>query len=82
MNFFPSFPLSLSPFALFGLTLLFGLIGGELTRRNRFLPTLLGYLIVGFLVGPACFHLIDPAALIDLNIFVDIAFFSNTFKNF
>lgn len=73
MNFFPHFPLSLSPFTLFGLTLLLGLIGGELTRRNRYLPTLLGYLIVGYLVGPSGFHLIDPAALIDLNIFVDIA---------
>lgn len=73
MQFLPHFPLRLNPVALFGLTLLLGLIGGEIARRSRILPTISGYIAVGFLVGPGALDIVTPSLLANARIFVDVS---------
>lgn len=73
MDFSPHFPIHLNPIALFGITLLLGLIGGRLARLTRILPAISGYIAVGFLVGPNGFNIVTPSLLSDAGFFVDIA---------
>lgn len=73
MYFFPHFPLQLTSFELFGFVILLGLIGGELAKRFRFLPKISGYILSGFLAGPACFNAINQSALGNLHILVNIS---------
>lgn len=73
MYFLPHFPIEVNPVALFGLTLLLGLIGGEIARRTRLLPRISGYIAVGLLVGPSGFNIVTPTLLADARIFVDIS---------
>lgn len=51
-----------NPFVLFGVLLLVGLVAGELARRAR-LPTITGFLVIGFLLGPGVAGVLDPALL-------------------
>lgn len=73
MHFLPHAPLHANPIVLFGITLLLGLLGGELARMSRVLPRISGYIAVGFLVGPSGFNFASRSALADASIFVDIA---------
>ncbi|EKD70581.1 MAG: transmembrane protein [uncultured bacterium] len=73
MNFLPSFPLQLNVIALFGITLLLGLIGGELAKRIRFLPRISGYIAIGFLLGPGGFNIVSQSVLVTARLFVDIS---------
>lgn len=73
MHFLPTFPLHVNPVTLFGLTLMLGLIGGEVAKRIPFLPTISGYIAVGFLVGPDAFKIVTPSLLANARIFVDIS---------
>jgi Kef-type K+ transport system membrane component KefB len=58
---------------LFGLTILLGMLGGEIARRSKFLPIISGYIAVGFLVGPGGFDIVTPTLLSYARIFVDVA---------
>lgn len=73
MNFLPHFPLHVNPIALFGLTLLLGLVGGEIASRSKLLPRISGYIFVGFLVGSGGFDIVNPSLLANARIFVDIS---------
>ncbi|MGE3921270.1 MAG: cation:proton antiporter, partial [Gammaproteobacteria bacterium] len=73
LHFIPKFPLSLTAIVLFGLTLLLGLMGGELAKRMRFLPRISGYIAIGFLLGPGGFNIVTPSILITTRMFVDIS---------
>jgi Kef-type K+ transport system membrane component KefB len=75
MSFFSHFNFSvpLNSLTLFGLTLLLGLIGGELAARSRFLPRISGYIAVGFLAGPSGLNIINSSVLMNAHIFVDIS---------
>ena len=73
MHFLPPFPIHFNPIVLFGLTLLLGLLGGEIAKATRLLPRISGYIAVGFLVGPNGFNIATPSALADASFFVDIA---------
>jgi hypothetical protein len=73
VHFLSQLNLHFNPLTLFGLILLLGLIGGEITRLTRFLPRISGYIAIGFLVGPGVFNFVTPSVLIDIRIFVDIA---------
>jgi Kef-type K+ transport system membrane component KefB len=72
LGFLPSPPFELSYPLLFGALLVAGMLGGELARVAR-LPRILGYVLVGFLIGP----LVQAAHLRPLieeaRIFVDLA---------
>ena len=73
MDLFPHFPLRLNSTAIFGLTLILGLIGGELAKRTRIFPVISGYIIIGFLVGPGGFNIANTSVLATTRIFVDIS---------
>ena len=63
----------LNSITLLGVTLLLGLIGGEIAKRIYFLPQIFGYIFVGFLIGSGGFNLINQSALISTRIFIDIS---------
>lgn len=73
MNYLPSFPLQLDVITIFGITLLLGLIGGELARRIPFFPRISGYIAIGFLLGRGGFNIINPSMLATSKLFVDIS---------
>jgi Kef-type K+ transport system membrane component KefB len=73
MNFLPSFPLQFNVISLFGITLLLGLIGGELARRIPLLPRISGYIAIGFLLGPGGLNIISHSVLLNTRLFVDIS---------
>lgn len=69
--FHPSF--ELNPMILFGVILLLGLIGGEITKLSRFLPRITGYIVIGFLAGPAGLNIINQTILENTSLFIDIS---------
>jgi Kef-type K+ transport system membrane component KefB len=73
MHFIPHYPIHFNPVVFFGLTLLLGMLGGELAKATRILPRISGYIAVGFLAGPNGFNIATPPALADASFFVDIA---------
>lgn len=73
MSFLPKFPLHLNSVTLLGLTLLLGLIGGEVVKRIRFLPQISGYIAVGFIVGSGGFNIVNQSILANAHLFVDIS---------
>ncbi len=66
-------PLRIGSTILFGLILLLGLLGGELAKKIRFLPRIFGYIVIGFLIGPAAFNIVDPSILEQSRLFIDIS---------
>jgi Kef-type K+ transport system membrane component KefB len=71
-SFLPSLPLELSYPLLFGVLLVAGMMGGELVRFMK-LPRILGYVLVGFVIGPFA-EMMGLQLLIDeARIFVDLA---------
>jgi Kef-type K+ transport system membrane component KefB len=72
-SFFPHYPFALNPLLLFGLLLLAGLAGGELARRLARLPRVVGYVVVGMVLGAGGLNFLDESAVRDAWIFVDMA---------
>jgi len=72
-EFLPAWPPAANSFALFGLVLLAGLIGGRVAAMTRVLPAITGYIITGFLLGPGVLGWLTDAALDDARIFADIS---------
>lgn len=71
LDFLPSFPLQLSYPLLFGVLLVAGMMGGEAARVLR-LPRVIGYVLIGFLLGPFAQAIsFDPIE--EVRIFVDLA---------
>jgi Kef-type K+ transport system membrane component KefB len=72
LAFLPSLPLHLSYPLLFGVLLVAGMMGGELARLMR-MPRIIGYVVVGLIVGPLA-RTAGMGLLIDeARIFVDLA---------
>jgi len=72
-DFLPAWPPAANSFALFGLLLLAGLIGGRLAATTRVLPAITGYIFTGFLLGPGMLGWLTEDALADARIFADIS---------
>ena len=73
MEFLPAWPLTITPLSSFGLLLLIGSLGGYLAHRISWLPSITGFMGVGFLVGPSVLGLLDYNTLKDARILIDIA---------
>ena len=71
-SFLPSLPLQLSYPLLFGVLLVAGMMGGELARLLR-LPRIVGYVIVGIVIGPLSLAAGMEPLLDEARIFVDLA---------
>jgi len=72
MRFLQTF-LQINSMTLFGVILLLGLLGGEITRLSRFLPRITGYILLGFLVGPGGLNIITLELLDHTRLFIDIS---------
>jgi hypothetical protein len=72
MSLFPHFPIHLDSVALFSITLILGLIGGELAKRSYFFPIITGYIAMGFLCGPGGFNIVNADVLTTSRIFIEI----------
>jgi NhaP-type Na+/H+ or K+/H+ antiporter len=71
-NLFPSFPLPVSSTALLGCVLVIGLLGGQLFRRVLKVP-IIGFIVMGALLGPSGFNLLIPDILDSMRMFVDVS---------
>lgn len=58
---------------VFGLLLAFGVLGGLLAARARWLPSITGFMVLGLLVGPSGLGMLSAQALGDARVLVDIA---------
>jgi Kef-type K+ transport system membrane component KefB len=72
-DFLPTWPLPGNSFALFGLLLLAGAVGGRLAATTRILPAITGYIATGFLLGPGVLNWLDERTLADARIFADVS---------
>lgn len=72
-SFLPALPFPANPLALFGVLLLAGLLGGEVVKRVLGLPRIIGYVLIGMLLGPSGLGLLDNKLVGEAWIFVDIA---------
>ncbi len=73
MDFLPTTALTFSPLLAFALLLLVGALGGYLAHLTRWVPSITGFMVVGFLIGPSGLGLLDKQTLLDARILVDIA---------
>lgn len=73
MNFLPTLPLTLTPLMAFGLILVIGALGGFLAHRLHWLPSITGFMLVGFICGPSGLGVLGPEVMAGARIFVDIA---------
>lgn len=70
---FPSWPPEANGFALFGLLILAGLVGGRLAQRTGVLPRITGFIAMGILLGPGVLGVVSEEMLGRAQIFVDVA---------
>lgn len=73
MDYLPSFPPTATPLLAFGLMLLIGAIGGHLAHRISWLPSITGFMVVGFLCGPSGLGLLTQETMSETRILIDIA---------
>lgn len=63
MDFLPAWPLEYNAQIAFGLLLFVGALGGYLAHRISWLPSITGFMAVGFLIGPAGIDLFPQEAI-------------------
>ncbi len=73
MNYLPAFPPHITPLIAFGALLLVGALGGYLAHRLSWLPSITGFIAVGFIFGPGGIGLLGTETIVQARIFVDIA---------
>lgn len=73
MDFFPTLPLSITPIMVFGMMLVIGALGGFLAHRLSWLPSITGFMIVGFIFGPSGIGLFSQEAIAGSQILINIA---------
>jgi len=73
MNFLPAWPLASNALFFFGFLLFCGALGGYVTHRWPWLPSITGFMLVGLIAGPNVLGLVDYAALANSRIIVDVA---------
>ncbi len=73
MNFLPTWPLASNTLFFFGILLFCGAMGGYFTHRWPWLPSITGFMLVGFLAGPNVLNIVSYQALADSRIIIDVA---------
>lgn len=58
---------------VFGLFLLFGVLGGMIATRLKWMPTITAFMLLGFIAGPYGLGLITQQVLAESAVFIDIA---------
>lgn len=73
MDFLPSLPLQYNTLFFFGVLLLCGVVGGYLTHRWPWLPSITGFMLVGLIAGPNVANLVGAETLAQSRIIIDVA---------
>lgn len=75
MEFFPTLlsAIAVNKILVFGLCLLFGVLGGIMANRLKWLPTITAFMLLGFIIGPYGLRLISMPMLKESLIFIEIA---------
>jgi len=73
MNFLPTWPITFDTLTVFGLLLILGALGGYVTHRFPWLPSITGFMLIGLLFGPSGLAVLDEETLAKSRILVDIA---------
>jgi len=73
MTFLPDWPLATNTLFYFGFLLFCGAVGGYVTHRWPWLPSITGFMLVGLIAGPNVLGLVDHAALAESRIIIDVA---------
>jgi len=71
--FIPHWPLSLTPLFWVAVLLLAAIAAGELTRRWLHIPSIVGYVLSGVLLGPKLSSFVDSETVASLHVFAEIA---------
>jgi hypothetical protein len=72
-DFLPGWPPQANGFALFGLLLLVGALGGRLAATTRVVPAITGYIVTGFVLGPGGLNWLDAGMLADARVLADVS---------
>lgn len=72
-TFLPSYPFEPNPLLLFGLLLLAGVIGGEVVQRVLAVPRIVGYVLIGLLLGAGGLDVLNERLTREAWIFVELA---------
>jgi Kef-type K+ transport system membrane component KefB len=73
LPFLPVLPPQSNGLTLFGLLLLAGLLGGEVSKRLLRLPRMFGYVLAGVAIGTSGLGLVSASLLQDARVFIDVA---------
>jgi Kef-type K+ transport system membrane component KefB len=73
MDYLPTWPLEATPLITFGLLLLIGSIGGYMAHRISWLPSVTGFLLVGFAFGSSGIGLLNQEVIAQGQLFTDVA---------
>jgi len=63
VSYLPSFPTDFTPLMAFGLILLIGSLGGFITHLIPWLPSITGFMAVGFFFGPSGINILSQETL-------------------
>ncbi len=75
MSYLPAWPIAitLTPLIVFGLMLIIGSVGGYVAHRLSWLPSITGFMVVGFLCGPSGLGLLSQETMAGSRVLIDIA---------
>ncbi len=73
MDYLPTWPLAMTPLTVFGLMLIIGAIGGYTAHRSPWIPSITGFMIVGFVCGPSGIGVLSLESMAESQILIDIA---------
>lgn len=73
MDYLPTWPLEFTPLLAFGVVLLVGAVGGYVAHRIPWLPSITGFMLVGFLCGPSVLDLLSAQTIANSRVLIDIA---------
>lgn len=72
-DFLPTWPFADNAIAVFGLLLAGGAVGGYLTHRFNWLPSITGFMLVGFALGPSGADIVSAETLAHSRVLIDVA---------
>lgn len=73
MDFMPSWPIELNAMVSFSFLLVAGAMGGYLAHTISWLPSITGFMLLGYVAGPSGFNLLSIDALATSRVIIDIA---------
>lgn len=73
INFLPQALPTITPLIAFGLMLIMGCLGGYLAHKLSWLPSITGFMAVGFVFGPSGLGVLNQDSMAASQIFIDVA---------